>query len=150
MAKAGGLSTKEVRATVRLSYMKVVEFQRRGLVHLHVVVRADGRDGPSETAPALARPRGAHRRPSTTPWPGPTVAVPAVGGTPLARASWGAEHDVRVLVPDRSGDSTAIAAYVAKYATKTADGTPWLAHPIRSRAPARTTGAPAPHRPPGA
>ena len=29
--------------------------------------------------------------------------------------------------------ATAIAAYVAKYATKTADGTPWLAHPIRSR-----------------
>jgi hypothetical protein len=41
---------------------------------------------------------------------------------------------VRVLIPSREGDSTAIAAYVAKYATKTADGTPWLAHPIRSRA----------------
>jgi hypothetical protein len=26
--------------------------------------------------------------------------------------------------------NTAIAAYVAKYATKAADGTPWLAHPI--------------------
>ena len=30
--------------------------------------------------------------------------------------------------------ATAIAAYVAKYATKTADGTAWLAHPLRSAA----------------
>jgi hypothetical protein len=62
------------------------------------------------------------------------VSVPAVGGPSLARAMWGSEHDVRVLVPGHDGDSTAIAAYVAKYATKTADGTPWLAHPIRSTA----------------
>jgi hypothetical protein len=133
VAKAGHLSTKDVRSMVRLSYMKVVEFQRRGLVHLHVVIRADGRDGPSEQAPTwlglellIAAVNDAVGR--------ATVAVPAVGGTPLSRASWGAERDVRVLVPSQSGDSTAIAAYVAKYATKTADGTPWLAHPIRSRA----------------
>jgi hypothetical protein len=52
VAKAGGLTAKEVRSNVRLSYMKVVEFQRRGLVHLHVVIRADGRDGPTEHAPS--------------------------------------------------------------------------------------------------
>lgn len=133
VAKAGGVSTKEVRAMVRLSYMKVVEFQRRGLVHLHVVVRADGRDGPSEHPPAwlglellIDAVNDAVARAG--------VAVPSIGGTGLVRASWGSEHDVRVLVPGHDGDSTAIAAYVAKYATKTADGTPWLAHPIRSTA----------------
>ena len=43
---------RQLRRVVRLSYMKVVEFQRRGLVHLHVVIRADGADGPSEPPPA--------------------------------------------------------------------------------------------------
>jgi hypothetical protein len=133
VAKAGGLSAKEVRKSVRLSYMKVVEFQRRGLVHLHVVIRADGRDGPEEDAPGWLSLQALIEAVNDA-VVGATVAVPAVGGTPLSRASWGPERDVRVLVPSSSGDSTAIAAYVAKYATKTADGTPWLAHPIRSRA----------------
>jgi hypothetical protein len=133
VAKAGGVSTKEVRASVRLSYMKVVEFQRRGLVHLHVVIRADGRDGPIEDAPSWLSLEVLIDAVNEA-VAGATVAVPAVGGTPPSRASWGTERDVRVLIPNREGDSMAIAAYVAKYATKTADGTPWLAHPIRSRA----------------
>jgi hypothetical protein len=132
VAKVRGVSSKEVRSMVRLSYMKVVEFQRRGLVHLHVVIRADGRDGPNEHAPSwlglevlINAVNDAVTR--------ATVALPALEGTSLFRASWGTERDVRVLIPSQPGDSTAIAAYVAKYATKTADGTPWLAHPIRSR-----------------
>jgi hypothetical protein len=133
VAKAGGVSTREVRSLVRLSYMKVVEFQQRGLVHLHVVIRADGRDGPSERPPSwLSLEVFTDAVNDAVSRAG--VAVPGVGGLPSERASWGSEHDVRVLVPGRAGDSTAIAAYVAKYATKTADGTPWLAHPIRSTA----------------
>ena len=62
------------------------------------------------------------------------VPVPALDGTPLRRARWGTQHDVRVLVADDEADAKAIAAYVAKYSTKTADGTPWLAHRIRTRA----------------
>jgi hypothetical protein len=133
VAKARSVSTREVRGLVRLSYIKVVEFQRRGLVHLHLVIRADGREGPSEAPPPwmdLDLLVGA----VTEAVAGAGVAVPEIAGTPLTRASWGSERDVRVLVPGRDGDSTAIAAYVAKYATKTADGTPWLAHAIRSAA----------------
>ena len=61
----------------------------------------------------------------------PHVAGRRTGGDPGA---WGSEFDVRPLVADDPADATAIAAYVAKYATKTADGTPWLAHPVRSAA----------------
>jgi hypothetical protein len=131
VARAGRVGTGDLRATVRLSYIKVVEFQRRGLVHLHVVIRADGREGPAEAPPAwlesailIDAVKAAVGRAG--------VAIPSTEGMPSRRASWGAEHDVRVLIPSHDGDSTAIAAYVAKYATKTADGTPWLAHPIRS------------------
>jgi hypothetical protein len=133
VARAGGLSDRQLRAVARLSYMKVVEFQRRGLVHLHLVVRADGREGPAESPPpwidvevlSTAFLRAVGRV---------GVALPSVPGMTQTRASWGSEHDIRVLLPGDEGDSTAIAAYVAKYATKTADGTDRLAHPIRSAA----------------
>ncbi len=133
VARVGHMSTRVLRGVARLSYMKVVEFQRRGLVHLHLVIRADGKDGPSEPPPPwidaaalMDAVRNAVGRAG--------VAIPNVSGTRLRRASWGAEHDLRVLAPGDDGDSTAVAAYVAKYATKTADGSPWLAHPIRSAA----------------
>jgi hypothetical protein len=133
VARAGQMSTRDLRTEVRLSYMKVVEFQRRGLVHLHVVIRADGPEGPSTVPPpwldaailTLAIERAVVRA---------GIALPSVDAGSPSRASWGAEHDIRALVPGLTGYSTAIAAYVAKYATKTADGSSWLAHPIRSAA----------------
>jgi len=133
VAQVGGMTTRELRSVARLSYIKVVEFQARGLVHLHVVLRIDGGAGPSESPPE---------------WLDAAVLTEAIGrvvsevGVPLLRveeselrrACWGRQHDVRVLLTQDDADATAIAAYVAKYATKTADGTPWLAHQIRTRA----------------
>jgi len=46
----------------------------------------------------------------------------------------GRERDIRELVVQADADSRAIAAYIAKYATKTADGSATLAHPVRSQA----------------
>jgi hypothetical protein len=132
-ARTAEMSTRALRAVVRLSYIKVVEFQARGLVHVHVVVRADGGVGPAEPPPPwldAALLSDAIGRAVA----GAGVAVPPIWGTPLRRARWGAQLDVRVLATGDDADTTAIAAYVAKYATKTADGTTWLAHRIRTRA----------------
>jgi hypothetical protein len=41
LAYAMATTEKALRKTVRLSYVKAAELQRRGVVHLHVVVRAD-------------------------------------------------------------------------------------------------------------
>jgi len=140
VAKAGGISTTELRAAARLSYMKVVEFQRRGLVHLHVVVRADGRAGPDEAPPPwLDAPLLASCIHDAVSRAG--VAFPAGGGWDDGRATWGSEIDIRELLPHGGAEGgpageagKAIAAYIAKYATKTADGSATLAHPIRVRA----------------
>ena len=133
VARTAGLSTRALRAVARLSYIKVVEFQGRGLVHLHVVVRADGGAGPSEPPPpwldAATLGKAVARAVAEAAAP-----LPAVGGTALRRARWGAQLDVRVLDAGDDADATAIAAYIAKYSTKTADGTTWLAHRVRSRA----------------
>ena len=76
----------------RLSYIKVVEFQRRGLVHLHVVLRADGAGRPERAAAALARRRASSTEPSAGPSPRPASPCPTSAGTALRRARWGAQH----------------------------------------------------------
>jgi len=133
VAALARLSTAQLRWVCRLSYLKVVEFQARGLVHLHVVLRADGGDGPGDPPPPWLDADVLTRAVATV--VGVVgVAVPYLEGTSVRRARWGTQHDVRVLVAEKQDDATAIAAYVAKYAAKTADGTPALAHRIRSRA----------------
>ena len=46
-----GMSAREAARRLRLSYVKVVEFQKRGSVHLHALVRADVRDDEHGEAP---------------------------------------------------------------------------------------------------
>ena len=82
----------------RLSYAKVAEYQRRGLVHFHAVIRLDGPDGPTDPPPGRAHPRRAarrhhHRRPRrrSSPPTGPD-------GTPLV-LGWGAQLDLRPVTP---------------------------------------------------
>ena len=45
------MSARESVRSLRLSYVKVVEFQKRGSVHLHALVRADNRDDEFGSAP---------------------------------------------------------------------------------------------------
>ncbi len=42
------------REVLRLSYAKVAEYQARGLVHFHAVIRLDGPDGPDSPPPGWA------------------------------------------------------------------------------------------------
>ncbi len=51
LARQLGLSEGEFRRQARVSYGKVAEFQARGLVHFHVIVRLDGPDGPHQPPP---------------------------------------------------------------------------------------------------
>jgi hypothetical protein len=125
------MSESETRSALRLSYVKVVEFQRRGLVHFHLVLRADGAGGPGDPPPSwlnAALLETAVRKAAA----GAHVAVPSTAGTTLRRAAWGRQIDVRHLAGDGVSEPTVIAAYVAKYATKTVDDTAVLAHRVRS------------------
>lgn len=119
-----GLPARAAGKVVRLSYTKVAELQRRGLVHLHVVARLDGHDGPGTPPPPWATAEAleaAVRR-----------AVPAVSvaGADGVRRGWGAQLDVRPL--EAAGDPGAVAAYVAKYATKATADADGLARRLRS------------------
>ncbi|GAA3786584.1 hypothetical protein GCM10022226_00850 [Sphaerisporangium flaviroseum] len=53
LANAGGLTLRELREHLVVSFAKVAEYQRRGVVHLHAVIRLDGRIQPLENLGAL-------------------------------------------------------------------------------------------------
>ncbi|KIE28160.1 replication initiation protein [Streptomyces sp. MUSC 125] len=117
-----GMTQKDAHAVLRVSFAKVAEYQQRGLVHFHAVIRLDGPDGNTAPPPPYATvavltkaARAAAKRVRVT------VASGAVGDREL---SWGEQFDVREIASfgtDAEFTDQAVAAYVAKYATKSAD-----------------------------
>ena len=126
VAAVGGLTARQQAEVFRFSYVKVVEFQRRGLVHLHVVVRADGPEGSGDPPPAwLDGPTllaGVEEAVARANVPAP---LGESGGTAVVR--WGEERTARVV---EGQDHNMVAAYLAKYAVKTATDEAGLVHRI--------------------
>jgi hypothetical protein len=54
LGRQAGLTNKALAAQVRVSFAKVAEYQRRGVVHFHAIIRLDGPAGPSTAPPAWA------------------------------------------------------------------------------------------------
>lgn len=127
IAARAGLTQRELREVCRISYGKVAEFQRRGAIHFHAVVRLDGADGPEDSPPSWARVgllEDAIRKAAEHAYT--TVTVPAADDQPARTLRWGAQLDVRpVRAFDDGSELTeqAVASYVAKYATKAAENT---------------------------
>ncbi|MFC8068656.1 replication initiator protein RepSA [Streptomyces sp. NPDC057293] len=127
IAARAGLTQRELKECARLSYGKVAEFQKRGAVHFHAVIRIDGAEGPDSAAPSWASTellsdaiRAAAHHSYTT------VSVPASGDHPARTFRWGRQLDVRPVKAFGDGSDLteqAVASYVAKYATKAAENT---------------------------
>jgi hypothetical protein len=127
LARLVGVSQRRLRKRVRVSYVKVAEYQRRGSLHFHVVVRLDAaqpRDRAElvEPPPAefsselLAEAVRAAAEHARAPIPQPP------GGRPAKtdHVRWGRQVVVRDL--GRSPEEAAsCAAYIAKYATKSTE-----------------------------
>ncbi|UJW33660.1 replication initiation protein [Saccharothrix sp. AJ9571] len=122
LARALGLRPAELRHVLRLSYAKVAEYQRRGLIHFHAVIRIDGPDGPTGPPPPAEVDTGLLTAIVEDASVAVAVRTPhsaAVGSRVLR---WGDQVDVE---PIRAADPGAegwhdrrVAGYVAKYATK--------------------------------
>lgn len=127
LAAQTGMPVAAFSRIARLSFIKVVEYQQRGVVHLHVVARLDGATGP-DTAPPLtdACLERAVRHSAAA------ARVPYPTGVGLSgAATWGREIDVRRIVADGLRAS-GVAAYIAKYATKSTDALGRLDHKLRA------------------
>ncbi|MFF8896078.1 replication initiator [Streptomyces lydicus] len=146
-----GMTQKELNAALRISFAKVAEYQKRGLVHFHAVIRLDGPEGSDQPPPAwatvealktaienatitnaadekvhkgrrawirgqngCARPRGKDTR---------ARLVVNSDHTGDREIRWGDRLDVREITALGDGELTdkAVAGYVAKYATKSAE-----------------------------
>jgi hypothetical protein len=135
LAALSRLSVRALRSQVRVTYAKVAEFQARGAVHIHAAIRLDGPDGP-DTAPAggATAQRLAEAVARTAARVAVTVAGP--GGRELV-IRWGEQIDVRQISRDaedgRAIGQTAVAGYIAKYATKDAQIAGGLDRRIRDR-----------------
>jgi hypothetical protein len=54
VAKRAGLSQRRFREHARVSFAKVAEYQKRGAVHFHAVIRIDGPSGGDTPPPTWA------------------------------------------------------------------------------------------------
>ena len=118
LAERAGVSRKEIGTLVRLSFVKVAEFQTRGLVHLHVILRLDGPERsapPSWASTDLLSEIVAQAAAQS--W----LRIHRPDGTPLL-VRWGSQLDIRPIRPNAEGECSdvRVAGYLAKYATKAA------------------------------
>jgi hypothetical protein len=126
LAEAGGVGQRYLKTVAQVQYLKVAEMQRRGLVHFHVILRVDGPGEIDETPPAWLSNellRGVVGRSVRR----------ALSLTVKNRAiKWGQLLDVQDL-GTASNDAGAVASYIAKYVTKTTDGSTELARRFKDR-----------------
>jgi Replication initiator protein, pSAM2 len=129
LARLTGMTQKRLRKLVCVSYVKVAEYQRRGLVHLHVVIRLDRampayRSG--EVKPPAARftvelLEDAIR--ATT----DNVRAPLPEEFGGDGVRWGDELVVRRL---DTHERRQVAGYLAKYATKSTERAGGVPHRV--------------------
>jgi hypothetical protein len=120
LAKLAGLPLCRLREHVRVSFAKVAEYQRRGVVHFHAIIRLDGPDGPHTPPPAWATADlltdAIHHAVSAV-----SATVPAGNGEPERVLRWGTQVDIRPITAEGEVTEQAVAGYIAKYATKAAE-----------------------------
>jgi hypothetical protein len=151
LARAAGLPSSRLRDVLTVAFAKVAEYQKRGAVHFHAVLRLDGPHGPGSTPPAWASvPVLAGAIVQAT----RTVAVKVGGGgLPPRVLRFGTQLDIQNITTcgQEPGPVTegAVAAYIAKYATKSATSSGGLDHPIHCHRCRGTGSAIGPARRPG-
>ncbi|MFI5792586.1 replication initiator protein RepSA [Streptomyces sp. NPDC051677] len=125
IAKRAGLTQKDAREQSRVAFGKVAEYQKRGGIHFHAVIRFDGPDGPDSPPPAWATLdllTGAIQAAAAR----VAVDVKPAGDQPARVLRWGTQLDVRTIRAFGDGEEIteqAVASYLAKYATKAAETT---------------------------
>ena len=126
LARLAGVTRKRLRADLRIRYVKVAEYQARGIIHFHAVIRLD--------APGNGYPPPPPRYTAAILCDAITLAARAVRldaptgpGRPRVRLGFGPQTKADpiwrqpVVASGQPLDVDAVANYIAKYATKSAD-----------------------------
>ncbi|WP_326598227.1 replication initiator [Streptomyces sp. NBC_01803] len=119
LAALAGISRSGLGDVLRVSFAKVAEYQKRGAVHVHAVLRLDGPQGPEDDPPGWATETvlAAAVRTAVGAMKVSTPYVPGVGEFTVR---WGRQLDIHPIraVSASPVDENAVAAYVAKYTSK--------------------------------
>ncbi|MGC0311953.1 replication initiator [Kitasatospora acidiphila] len=139
LAARVGIGRGAVRKLLRVSAAKVTEYQKRGVVHFHAVIRLDGPTGPDSPPPAWATsPTLLDALHSAAAAVSLTAPPSAAYGTVLLRFGTQLEaHELTVHLGARVTDE-AVAAYIAKYTSKSVESAGAVDHRINSLADLET------------
>jgi hypothetical protein len=130
LAQLAGITEAELRGVVRISFAKVAEYQKRGAVHFHAIIRLDAATD-CRCPGCLAPPPEGFTADLLEAAVRKVVQAVAVSCPPLNEdqgvtlvAHWGEQLDVRQIT--ETGDEAELSAeqvagYVAKYATKSTE-----------------------------
>jgi uncharacterized Zn-finger protein len=169
LARLAGITQKALRAEVSVRFVKVAEYQARGIAHYHAIIRLDASgqdhqppparytavllsDAIRRTAAAVSIDTAGYLTRLNLKAAGTDdIAVVPVIGPDLARMlRFGTQVDTRAIGPSAGGlpgtgsalSAQAVANYIAKYATKTisAPGLPTV--PFLDRQQSPRSGAP--------
>jgi hypothetical protein len=130
LAQLAGVTEGELRRLVRISFARVAEYQKRGAVHFHAVIRLDAATDCGCPACVAPPPAGftADLLERAVRQAAATVAVPCPmlddGQAVTLVARWGEQLDVHSITEvGDEGELSAeqVAGYVAKYATKSTE-----------------------------
>jgi hypothetical protein len=118
LAHLAGLTVTELRGLVRVEYAKVAEYQHRGVIHYHAVLRLDAQAPAGIIQPPPA-PFTVELLEQAVRHAAHTAAAP-IPGTRRLVARWGDQLDLRPITAGATGALSAelVAGYIAKYATK--------------------------------
>src|SRR5215510_2090476 len=143
LARLAGITQRQLRREVRVRFVKVAEYQHRGIIHYHAVIRLDaaGDDyqppSPRYTAQLLEQAI----RATVAAVRYDTAAVTGDDPSLLRILRFGTQTDVRAIQQTSSLPGTgkalsaqAVANYIAKYATKTVSAPGLPERPVRSAA----------------
>ncbi len=127
LARLAGITQKALRAVVRIRYVKVGEYQARGVVHFHAVIRLDAPGEDYQPPPAQYTAdllcdaiRQATAAVTLTVSSGPArSAVRLTFGAPQGTDARPIRHETALPGTGQALSAPAVANYIAKYATKT-------------------------------
>jgi hypothetical protein len=151
LARLTGIKIGQLRKHLVIRYVKVAEYQARGAVHYHAVIRLDAPGEDYQPPPghytadllckAITSAAAAVR----------LVLAPDTGhpAMPALTLCFGVQTDTRPVRHDTTGQALTVAAvsnYIAKYITKTLDVPGLPDHPIRNSASIGRLSCPAHYR----
>jgi hypothetical protein len=132
LARLKGISLARLRKLARVSFVKVAEYQRRGVLHFHLLARLDAAQPKEQSELVEPPPAGFDaellEQAIRAAVEHVDVAAPIadVADPSSARViRWGRQTDVRPVDSERARET---AAYIAKYATKSTEAVGGVMH----------------------